>query len=487
MLEFERCTLETLQKMLPYIRRCPFLCSDLSAGTLFMWQEGAEIQFCVRNDTFMVRQNIGEQPAFSWPYGADPDGMIDALLEYVRENDLALRFFAVNGETLERIRRDPRLQPAMAAFDPKWSDYIYSFEDAAAFRGRKFSGQRNHINKFRKLYGEPVVRPLTWRDRSAVERLLEEYAAEHADGNALERIELDRARRLLDVHDRLGLTAACLTVGDEIAAFGIGEIVGDALMIHVEKALRRFEGAYPTMYQGLVRHVWETLGRPLRIVNREDDSGDPGLRTSKRQYQPIGMVDKHLVHVDSPAARIGAPPVLSRDGVVLTAFREDDRDAYLRLNTDVENNRWWGYDYREDVGITAPVDRDTFYDGALYDMRAGDSVNFAVRPSEDGPMIGEVILWRFTSGGSVELGCRLFPEYQGRGRGRAAFGAAVGFAEALGLRPTARCFRENAASRRMIVASGLSLAREDDQYYYFDRRAGAREAPGLREMIGYEK
>ena len=43
--------------------------------------------------------------------------------------------------------------------------------------------------------------------------------------------------------------------------------------------------------------------------------------------------------------------------------------AYLSLNTDVENNRWWGYDYREDVSITGPVDEDTFYDSVQCYLR----------------------------------------------------------------------------------------------------------------------
>ena len=88
---------------------------------------------------------------------------------------------------------------------------------------------------------------------------------------------------------------------------------------------------------------------------------------------------------------------------MLTDIRESDRHAYFLLNTDIENNRWWGYDYSEDPSLPDPADENTFYDSVLYDMQAGDSVNFAVRLSEDGEMIGEAILWNFTSDGSAEL------------------------------------------------------------------------------------
>ena len=95
MLEFEPFSLSALQNALPYIRNNPSLCGDLSAGYLYMWHDGADIRFCVRDGTFVVRQIIGEQPAFSYPIGADPDGMIDQLIEYTHGNRLPLRFFAV--------------------------------------------------------------------------------------------------------------------------------------------------------------------------------------------------------------------------------------------------------------------------------------------------------------------------------------------------------------------------------------------------------
>lgn len=470
MLNFEPFSMAVLQKALPYIRTSSLLCSDISAGSLFMWRSGSDVRFCVWNDTFVLQLRYGGQIAFSWPIGNDPDGMLDELLFYVREHHLPLRFFAVDEGALATLRADKRLQPAGWAYDPRWSDYLYDFEDMLTFRGRKFSGQRNHINKFKRLYGEPVIRFLRAEDRPRVDAMLEEYAAEHDDGEWMEKKEFAQAKRLLDACEELGLYAACMTVDDEPVAFSIGEIVGDTLIVHVEKALRRFAGAYPTMVTGFVQLMAEHSGAPLRRVNREDDAGDPGLRTSKQQYQPIGRVHKYLVHVHSPAARMETAPVIAAGRVVLTAFRESDKAAYLALNTDVENNRYWGYDYREDPYIVLPVDENTFYDGVQHDMRAGDSINFAVRLSADGDMVGEGILWNFTNDGTAEVGCRLTPAVQGGGHGKAAFAALADYAEqTLKLRVWARCYRENEASRRMILASRFHPTREDETFYYFER------------------
>lgn len=470
MLKFEPYSNTILKRALPYIQKGSLFCSDLSVGSMFMWRNGEDVRFCIWNDTFVMRQNIGGQPAFTWPIGEDPDGMIDKLCEYVREHRMPLRFFAVDENTLEAIRSDKRLQPAMWSYDRRWSDYLYLFEEAMTFKGRKYSGQRNHINKFKKLYGEPVIRLFQPEDMPKLEVMLAEYQAEHPAESKMEAAEFKQAKKLLASHSDFGLYAACMVVGDEIAAFSIGEIVGDTLLIHVEKALRRYTGAYPAMYTGFVQLIAEVLGHPLKYVNREDDAGDPGLRTSKMQYHPVDMVHKYLVHVNSPASKLEEMPVITADGVVLTQLKESDKEAYMNINTDIENNRFWGYDYREDASIVGPVNEDTFFDAVQHDMCVGDSINFAVRLSENGEMIGECILWNFTDDGSVELGCRLKPEYHGKGYGKSTFRALADFAEkTLGLRVWARCHLQNEASHRMITGSRFRNTRHDDEFYYFER------------------
>lgn len=468
MLEFKPFSLKTLKRVLPYIKKTKSRCSELSAGSLFMWQDGYDLQFSICNDTLVLREKIGEQFAFSWPMGADIGGMIDELIYYVRANHLALRFFEIDDNILEIIKSDERLQPVMSAYEIRWSDYVYTLNDVLTFKGKKYRGQRNHINKFKRLYGEPDVRFITTIDREGIKEMLNEYKSEHIDSGDFEDLELKMTEELLDVYEELDMFAAVLTVGGKIAAISIGEVIGDTLIIHIEKALKKYDGIYPTMYQGFVRLILTKTGKDLKFVNREDDSGDEGLRISKMQYHPVGRVNKHLVHINSPAAKLKEIPVLKADGIVLNGFRESDKQRYLTLNTDIENNRYWGYDYREDEDIIGKIDENTFYGFTLLDIKAGDSVNFAVRTSDGGDMIGEAILWNFTFDGCAEVGCRILPEYQGKGYGKAAFKVAAEFAaNELNLKVTARCFKENTVSYKMISASGFEKTGSDDEFYYF--------------------
>ena len=470
MLEFKPFNIAALkQEVLPYIQTKPSFCSDISAGYLLMWYEDENMMYCIEDDTLVIRQIIGEQPAFSYPVGAHTDGMLQKLKEYVYQNHLPLRFFAVDDNTLEIIRADKNLQPAMWSYERQWSDYLYSFEEAMTFKGKKYSGQRNHINKFKRLYGEPNIRFLTADDKRQVETLLKEYEKDHRDRRGIEQTELESTKKLLEVYADLGFYAAGLFIEQKLAAFCIGEVVGDTLLIHIEKALRRYDGIYPTIYCGFVNLISQTITHPLKYVNREDDAGDPGLRTSKMQYKPVQIVNKYLVHINSPATKMKPEILLPAGEVVLTEFREGDKQAYFALNTDEKNNRYWGYDYEAELGITGTVNEDTFYDGLVYDNKAGDSINFAIRLSPNGELIGETILWNFTLDGTAELGCRLFPKYQGKGYGKAAFSATADFARnLLNLKVISRCYRQNAASYRMITAAGLSKTREDKDFYYFE-------------------
>ncbi len=479
MLQFEPFSESLLIKILPYIRKNPSLCSEISAGSLYMWNKYTDVQVCLWNETLSISETVGGQVAFSYPIGANPEGMIDKLKEYACKNRLPLRFFAVDESILEKIRKDRRLAGAMWAYERRWSDYVYNTEDILTFKGKKFSGQRNHVNRFKKLYGEPQIRLLTKDDRQIVAEFLKEYAKEHRDWHTLEKREFEQTGKLFEVGGKLGLYCAGLFVDNNLAAISIGEILSNMLLIHVEKALRKYEGAYPTMFSGFVGLINHNAEPMPKYINREDDSGDLGLRTSKMQYHPMALVHKYLVHVGTPAAKVERKTVLSAKGIVLTEFSESDKQAYLKLNTDEQNNRFWGYDYREDPAITGEPDEDTFYRSVLYDTQAGDSVNFAVRKSEDGPMIGETILWNFTSDGAAEVGCRLFPAYQGKGYGRLAFGLIADYAEhTLNTRVTARCFQKNIPSRRMIETNGFALVRRDDTYDYFERMSAADRKQG---------
>lgn len=470
MLDFIDYSYENLLKIASYIKVSPLLCSDVSLGAMLIWHEGLDLQFAVFHDTFVVKLNYGDEIAFSYPFGADVEGMLDELYEFVKEAGLPFLFFGISEERLEEMKKNPRFQAIRANYDRRWSDYLYSFEEMRTFVGKKFSGQRNHINKFKKTYGEPDFRTLTKADIPAIHKMLVQYGNEHHENaDEMEKKELKGTYELLEHFEELGMYGGVMYVEDQVVSFTIGEIVGDRLVIHVEKGLTAYAGVYPTTYHSFMKYMYEKVGDAIHLVNREDDAGDSGLRTSKTQYQPVRLLHKYLVNINSPIAKIEEIPNISFEGGILTAICPEDKANYLALCTDKENNRYWGYDYEEDRYITA-VDENTFYDSQAYDYSIGASVTFAVREKADSPLIGETIIYHCNVAKTAEIGGRIAMRHQGKGLGVKAFTATADYAQkVLGVKPIAKCFKQNTNSQKMILASGFHKTGEDETFFYFER------------------
>ena len=71
--------------------------------------------------------------------------------------------------------------------------------------------------------------------------------------------------------------------------------------------------------------------------------------------------------------------------------------------------------------------------------------------------------------GKAETGCRIAKAFAGKGRGEEAFGLTADFAQSLSLTPTAKCYKQNEPSKKMIIACGFKFIREDETFYYFSR------------------
>ena len=149
----------------------------------------------------------------------------------------------------------------------------------------------------------------------------------------------------------LKMYAGYLRAGGKIVAFSVGERCGDMMIIHIEKALRGVQGAYPTIAQLFAQTF---CGDGVKYINREDDSGDAGLRKSKLQYLPLRLVDKYNLAVKRPIDSLSKLPELETERLVLKEVADEDVHEFARLARDDELNRYWGYNWHDDAPETAP-------------------------------------------------------------------------------------------------------------------------------------
>jgi len=466
MIDFKTVTLRDAGKLRKYYEHCDFGLCEYSVGTKLMWRglwkyHWAEVAGCL-----VIRCQDGDRWLFDYPV-AGPEGNEEAALAAIEavctENGKVPVFSVVpESRTCRLLARYPYVQVSDIR---TWRDYVYYRQDLQLFAGRRYSGQRNHIKKFRALCPDAEVRRLTEADRAAIDQFWQDYETEFPKGdNVKARDELELAKRMLRMLNRSWFIAGGMFDGEKIVALALAEKCGETLIIHIEKALYSYTGVYPAMVQAFA----EAFGEGCQWINREDDAADRGLRTSKLQYGPAKLGSKFCFEVQNELMRhVDAIPELKTERLTLSALTEADIPAYNALVLDGERNRWWGYD---DVGgLGKPVEERSFFEVAETDFANRQAVNFAVRL--DGKLIGEAVLYHFDYRGGAELGCRIDAAYAGHGYGTEAFAAVANW----GLytvnlnRVVAKCFKENQASYKML-SSCMRRSGEDETFFYFEKQ-----------------
>lgn len=175
-----------------------------------------------------------------------------------------------------------------------WFDYLYDAQDMVTFRGRRFNGQRNHIHHFQRLYPDWSFERVTAENLPEVCAFFDDFTRRYHKDSDSAQAEEGCVREFLRDFDAYAPLAGLLRVNGRVAGFSAGEIVGDTLIIHIEKADIAYEG----IYQVLVNEYAKCFVTPdVRYINREEDVGDEGMRRSKESYHPVRLLEKYLVRI----------------------------------------------------------------------------------------------------------------------------------------------------------------------------------------------
>lgn len=427
-----------------------------------MWSDHSGSEIATYAGGIIVKYRFAGVEMFAVPRGEAREEGMRLIEEYVRESGEELIFNSVDDEDFRFLAsRYPAIE---LKSHRDYDDYLYLAEDLRSFKGKKYHGQRNHVNRFMHDHPNYVFSPFGKEELPRIFAFLEEHKALSPRSEG-ELTEYACCERLLDAFEELDLLAAKIEVEGKIVAFSVGEVLGETLIIHIEKALPAYSGVYPTMCTLFA----QAFSKGLTYINREDDSGDLGLRMSKTQYHPIRLVPKRRAYCR--VARKFLFPTVFTPRLVVSEITKEDMPAYAALATDEERNRFWGYDYKEDLGEDAP-DAAHFERVLAEDEARG--ICYARKISDlSGKFIGEAVLYNFRLDGSAELGLRIAASEAGKGFGREAYAAVADAALPLFGRLHARCFKENEPSRKMILAAGFLPVREDETFFYF-RKEGRK-------------
>lgn len=466
-MQFKKLEQEDIIRLLPYFKTQDTRLCNYSAGVLFVWGKYLNTHYAEAEGCLILRDRYVKSDYFYYPISATGDEQaqlraLDAIEKYCREENVRLHFTAIPREKLAALvlRYGSELHLSDIR---RWRDYLYEKESFQNYPGGKYSGQRNHVNKFRKSYPDWEFCEYSSEHYAEVKAFLEEYSASQF---AKEEMYADEEMRgtfgLLKRLGDFGMRAGFLRAGGKIVAFSAGEVCGDTMIVHIEKALRGYAGAYPALAQ---QFALRFCGEGIRYINREDDSGDAGLRKSKLQYLPLCLLDKYNIAVKRTFDSLSKPPEIRSERLLLKAVGDEDAASFATLARDVEFNRYWGSDWRE-YGPKNPCDK-WFLKDVRNDFKLKNELSLGVY--FENVLVGEVVLHAFGYAAEAEIGMRILPAYQGRGFAREALSALMdyGFIKLSLDRIEAKCFKENAASAYALKAAGMRPCGEDETYYHF--------------------
>lgn len=468
MLSFQPVTKEGLPLLMPYFAAQRLHIGDYSGGFHYMWHKLLHPDYAVSDGTLILRELYTGKYFFYYPLsltGSEEEEMraVGQIEAFCRDSGIRLHFTNVPRRALPALAL--RYGESVHITNiRRWRDYLYTAETFKTYAGGKLSGQRNHVNKFKKLYPAWQFHVYGPSDEADVRCFLQEYeTVQRAKETAIAEEEMDEVYDILPNLAKLGIFAGFLTVDGKIVGFSAGEKCGDTVVVHIEKALRGYEGVYPMLAQQFALR----FGEGVSYFNRMDDAGDMGLRKSKLQYMPCEIVDKYNVTPNTALEGVSHMPEIETERLVLRAVADEDCGAYARLARDVERNRYWGYDWREDV--SGEPAEEYFLNLAREDFRHRRELPLGIYCG--GALVGEAVLHRFGYSGCAEAGVRLLPEAEGKGYAREAVRALCEYAfSKLGLSAVeAKCFLPNERSRRMLLAAGMRECGKDGVYFYFCR------------------
>lgn len=263
---------------------------ETTCGVLFLWDVNGDGLFAVEDGALFLASVREGKAHFNFPIGGDEDAALQKIRDYCLEKGLKLRFRLLSEGQRSKIEA---FFGAKGEADRDWADYLYSAEELKTLSGKKFHGQKNHLNRFLKSYPDHVFMPYTADLKDAAMEFFDEFYGENEKNSELFYEEKKVFLRLLEGKETAGEAGGVLFAGGKIVAMSFGERAGDTLYVHFEKALREYPGSYAAINYMFVNRY----GDGVKYVNREEDVGDEGLRTAKTGLHPVMLVDKYFADV----------------------------------------------------------------------------------------------------------------------------------------------------------------------------------------------
>ena len=292
-LEFRPISLSDQQIFQTFLSQCPQKTSDYSFVNVWSWASAYDLEWAQTDELCWLRQNhptpqywapIGNWQAIDWPRYFERFPQFKSSMIRVPEQ-LARLWETVLGDLIS-------ISPDRDQFD-----YIYDADELITLKGNRFHKKRNLLHQFHKKYDYQYVVMSSELVEAAMAMQNNWCTWRECDSDVQLENENMAIAKVLSNWDRLdGIIGGGILVKGAMVAYTIGERLGDdSLVVHFEKGDTQYKGVYQTVNQMFVEHESSGLKNGIKLINREQDLGDAGLRRSKESYHPVGFLKKYRV------------------------------------------------------------------------------------------------------------------------------------------------------------------------------------------------
>jgi len=293
MIEFKPVTLKDKPAHKHYMQNNKERGCEFSFTNLFLW---GQQNTAVLHDHMILFSRFYREDIYPYPIGAGDNIklVLDTIIADAAERKIPCMITSLRESDKELLEE---LYPGSFSFscDRSNYDYVYSIDDLADLKGRKYHRKRNHLKRFQTSYPEYTLCPLDKDILPKVREMIDNWYKTRPEDSSDDDFLLEQAaiNKALDCYSELELDGLAILYGDDILAVTIGSrLSADTFDVHFEKATPEAEGAYAAINYEFARYIRNKYPQ-IQYLNREDDVGLEGLRKAKESYFPHHMIEKY--------------------------------------------------------------------------------------------------------------------------------------------------------------------------------------------------
>ena len=260
--------------------------SELSFLNLYLFRHTYHYEFSLVEGMFIIKGRYKNEPFIITPCKTFyTEVVMKFLSEGFRWSCITDEFLNENGDLIAQSK----LKDFVITEDRNNFDYVYLASSLATLEGKDLHKKKTHINKFEKTYPNLKVFPLTSSTANDAFEILQQWR----EGRS-EDADYQEAKEVLTLLDdeRFCMRGIILYVDQMPVGWSIAEIFKERKMAVVlfEKALDEYKGSFQYINYALASHLKDAV----KLINREQDLGNEGLRQAKMTYRPLFFIKKYL-------------------------------------------------------------------------------------------------------------------------------------------------------------------------------------------------